>query len=648
MPIFLEQVVPRELPSSAAATAVKPRLPVSELISFGPDVAKNIKTKLTRKMGVGCVAHISGDGTTFRQVVAVPVVSINLSNQLVRPLKGHLLNLLIERANGQVITLCFLDRQPNWLDLPQFFGMLEEALPDRLDTARGITHIEESIAKSVGFTVSLSEVTLDGAGSCFYKNAVAALGAVIVADTISAPEDTSCDIKLIHSEVNRVLTKQLHEATSSFVLKLDSRIVAAIVRSGEILTTERYNRYRCLGPAKRDRRLQAAEAFPLLGDILIDKQRLSALVRRTVDRKQPLIPAISKTFQVSHEVVRWMIGKDINLVGRGWSGRVAELTKLLGNVCPEHRPRSAEDWSAFSDACYAIEQLEARCQGSPFVERVSATASLMRDVARRGWQTTRNRLNSMGTSMSDLADMSDVIDEIVQVLADHVGEGGVLSDLLHDELLPPVKALYFSVGIFRQLQASMRWHQLMLEPDIQTPSPIAHAAPSLHSWPAPFDGLLDVNGLIAVCLINPTQLRDEGVRMQHCVRNYIDHCLYYGSTIISIRHQDGTRLSTAELTLAVSQTDVLRFEVRQHRGYKNTEAPTDAVDALAKLLTVVNGRELLPRLQYMHTALKHRKAIRRDRPSTISDQQRIDRLKQSLKLHVGYEHFYDIALQMAK
>jgi hypothetical protein len=616
---------------------------------------------------------VVGDGASFRQAVVAPVVGTSFVDWVITPRKGHLLNLLVERTNGQIIALCLIDDMPEQLHLDRFMRQLETASPhyigvdlDALKLKATISELmwsippclypdphklEATISKAVGCTVTLEEPSLDANGLRFYSNAIPELAAAMLAGFMKKNKlDTLWDIEEAKACVTRNLSNQLDTALKQFLRGLDARIISAITRSGSTRTILRYNQYRCLGNAMRHRCLQAAEAFPLIGTILVDGSEQYSSIRRAVELKLPLIPALSKALKVPQEVIRWLMGNDMvgdGLVGFRWVGRLEELARRLSQLCPEHRPDTSNDWIAFGEFVDVTGQLETRSGGSVFLKKETATAGLARQIGKIGWCHAKNRLESMGAQVSGIADMADLINEIVQVLAEHIGEGGTLSEVLHDNLVLAIKKLYFSVGINRQLKASLRWHQLMLEPDEVANEQTNAAHISLHSWPAPFDGVLEIDGLVAVCLTNPQQLKDEGVHMQHCVRNYTDHCLYYGSTIVSFRRHDGARVSTAELYIVGNPPDSPRFEVRQHRGYKNAEPPLDAVTALEKLLPLINGREIALRRQFMHRALKERKAFRRDRPSVATDPQRIEKLKKALKVHVGYERFYEEALRVA-
>jgi len=595
------------------------------------------------------IVHVAGDGVSFRQAVAAPVAAKQCEGQTITARHGNLPNVLIERCNGQILCVRLLDDTPQRIHLDQMMQLMATALPECIENAADYHQAETLIEKISGCQVTIEDCVLDTCARGFFASAIAELTSSLFAGAAAGSiPDSILEEPPTYSRAAEILRAQLGNALETFVRRLDARIVSALARSGSPVTVARYNRYRHLGNAARHRRLQAAEAFPLIGAILIDKDRQHAHLRRAIDRRLPLTPAIGKILQVPPEVIRWLMGKDIERVGTSWTERAGELAQLLSHICPEHRPATPEDWSAFGDFAAAVMEMDARNQGSPFLERVTATDAILRQIGGMGWHRAKVRFETMGIAITDVADMTDMIDEIVQVLAEHIGEGGVLGELLHDELVPHVKKLYFSVGIMRQLKASLRWHRLMLDPGEPVDAQVCAASPSMHSWPAPFDGVLDIDGLAAVSLTNPQQLKDEGMHMQHCVRNYAAHCLYYGSTIVSLRRHDGLRLSTAELNLAGGSSGALRFEVRQHRGPKNATPHADAVAAFVKLLTLLNGPGAASRRQLMHSALKQRQAVHRDRTSIASDPRRMEKLKRALVLHVGYEHFYEEGLRVAR
>ncbi len=596
------------------------------------------------------IVHLVGTKSSFRQAVIAPVVGNSLLCQVVEIRMGCLLNLLIERANGQLLAICMLDNRQQQIDLCRLVQKIETALPQVGVVPGDATTLEIAISNAIGCTVTIEEVTLDIVRPGFYSNAITGLSRSILSQVVaqSTVNTPISDIEFARIKTASALDQQLSCARQQFLARLDSSICTAITRAGAELTSRRYNSYRGLGKSLRLRRLQSAQAFPLIGAMQIDPVKHCSYIRRAVDRKLPLIPALARGLGVPMETVRWLMGKDIECVGQCWSERVGELAKNLALICPEHRPQTSHDWTVFSDFVSSVEQLDARLGGSPFLQRVEITSGLMRQFGKIGWSQTNGRLATLGAGVSDLPDMSDLILEAVQVLAEQIGEGSALTETLHDELVPHMKKLFFSVGITRQLQASLRWHQLMLRPDRPLIENNRVVPASLHIWSAPFDNPLEIGGVVAVCLTNPQQLKDEGEKMHHCVSNYADYCLYYGSTIISLRELGGTRISTVELCLTEDLSHVLRFTLRQHRGQQNVAPPVRAALAVKELLSVVNARNAEPLRQQIYREQSERKAFRRARTCNTIEPRRLDNLKQALRVHVGYDRFYEVALQVVQ
>jgi len=600
-------------------------------------------------MGGAYIRHVVSDGTYFRQATLAPVAKLQQESAvIISPVQGSLLNVLIERVNGQLLAMCLIDEinTPICLDLlmAQIEATLSKCSMSKLESSR----VETLIENSVGYRIALLDATLEMEGSGFYSNAVAGLcESMLKGDEWQASTEASSLNRLQMPCIASDINEQLRSALETFRAGLDTRILSAIGRSGGELTIQNYNRYRSLGNTARHRRLQAAEAFPLIGQLLTNVDKQSSSIRRAVDRQMPLIPVLSRFFKVPQEMIRWLMHIDISHIGQCWYGQLEEMTKSISLLCPEHRPHTTDAWSSFYDFATEISHLESRSSGSPFLERVSVREGLMREIGKMGWARVKSRLETFGAVVSDLADISDVIHEIVEVLASHIGEDGPLSEILHDELLGPMKKLYFSVGLVRQIKASQRWHQLMLATQTLPSEDVGAGPVSLTSWAGPFDDVLELNDLVAVCLTNRQQLNDEGNQMRHCVSNYTDYCLYYGSTIISLRRPDGVRVSTVELNMVGSPSNALRFEVRQHRGHNNTEPPLEAVNAMQMMLRLLNGKGFTQRRHLVYQSQAERRAFRRNRKSPAYEQHRAEKLKQALKSHVGYNRFYEVALQVA-
>ena len=212
---------------------------------------------------------------------------------------------------------------------------------------------------------------------------------------------------------------------------------------------------------------------------------------------------------------------------------------------------------------------------------------------------------------------------------------------------------FLETGLLKQLRASLRWHQLQLmsPADDQAAAPVADdgaerddAAAQLTRWPAPLDRPAKLGALTAHFLTTASALRDEGLRMEHCVGSYASRCLFDGATIVSLRGNDGRSLSTAELRL-VGSGEQLAFELVQHKALRNASPSPLATQALAQLLCRLGEDGLQPRLQEMREQLVKRRALddnrRRWLAATPLAPHRLHCLKSALKLHVGYPRFLE-------
>lgn len=611
--------------------------------------SSGFEQQLVAAMARQRITHLPGDGKSFRQAVLAPLEGICQAEPGWVMRSGVLRHLLIERPGGQVLALCLMADDQRPLHLSDFMRRLEAVLRRSDVKALPAPEQELAISRALACMVCLEDVSLASDCPGFYANAIPGLAALLLAGIFTDSTPDACpDLAAAQARLAAALHDQLRAALQHFKAGLDARIAAAIARAGGVLTTPGYNRYASLGHALKLRRLQAAEAFPLIGDRLGSADKPFAAVRRAVDRKLPLLPVLAKGFQTRPEVIHWLMHKDIDCVGESWAARPAELAQTLALVCPEQRPGSSADWAAFTAFSAGCAELDRRNSENRHLERVDASATLLGQIAVIGWQRTQQRLATLGIVSADLPDMADLIDEIVALLALHIGAEGTRSEVLVDDLAAPVKKLFFSIGIVRQLRASQRWHQLLLQADAPPPAGQgAVPAPPQQGWPAPFEGTLDLDGVLALGLTNPAQLKDEGQQMQHCVRQYEDHCRYWGSSIVSLRLPGGQRLSTIELMLTGQPTHPLHFAVRQHRGPQNTDPPAAAQAAVTRLLRLINDRSTAPHRQYLFQAQTERKAARSRQSDNTLDPQRLHRLRQALALHIGFERFEEAAARHA-
>ena len=332
-------------------------------------------------------------------------------------------------------------------------------------------------------------------------------------------------------------------------------------------------------------------------------------------RASGLWPALADTVGVPEEAVRWLRGKTADEISDAWIGRIPELLHSLARLPPEKRPVSRDEWTAYTDFAQVIER----------VSSAQRRTAWLRDLARQGWVAARQKFAALGAVPSDLLEIVDLLREIVGAVG-----GELLPQLAaypHDDdpdwrkMSDAVATLFLETGLLKQLRA--------------TP---------IDRGPAPLDHPLKLGALTAHFLTTSSALRDEGLRMAHCVGSYASRCLFDGATIVSLRSDDGRSLSTAELRLTGSG-ERLAFEVVQHKALRNASPTPQAEQALTRLLERLAEDGLQPRLQEIREQLVQRRALddnrRRWLAATPLAPHRLHCLKAALKLHVGYQRFLD-------
>jgi hypothetical protein len=125
------------------------------------------------------------------------------------------------------------------------------------------------------------------------------------------------------------------------------------------------------------------------------------------------------------------------------------------------------------------------------------------------------------------------------------------------------------------------------------------------AWPAWFKRVKASNGIIIEPLCSSAALREEGALMHHCVGGYDRECLAGRTQVFSVRSAQGERLSTLQLNLHKAYGGTFRFSQAQHLAACNSEPPPEAVQAVKKLLTAMNGGKVPHRAG---AALEHRGA----------------------------------------
>ena len=588
--------------------------------------------------------RVAGDGATFRQALCFPVSGL-ASDGFITPVPGASPYLLVELVSGHLVGLRLADCMPGRFSPAALLQRIEtslERLPQGIASWPGI---ERSIAMMTRRRIVLVDFVLQADATPFWREYYAQGEARLAQALFRGQQATAQRHRQpAVAALIEIQSDHYRAAIDGFIDGLDGDIVKSIRASGLAPSVARYNSYRRGEASAARNRIQAAAAVPLLGYLLGEENHRAARLRRLVDGGQPLWPALADTVGVAEEAVRWLRGKTADEISDAWLGRIPELLQSLARLPPEKRPKNRDEWTAYTDFALVLERVSSPQRHDLW----------LRDLARQGWIAARQKFAAIGAAPSDLLEIVDLLREISGAV------GGELLPLLDgyrqnddpewQRVSAAVETLFLESGVYKQLRASLRWHELQLLPPIEeeAEAPAANegadTATRLDHWPAPLSGPLKLGALFAHFLTTTSELRDEGLRMEHCVGSYASRCLFDGTTIVSLRSKDGRSVSTAELRL-VGSGERLSFELVQHKAQRNGCPSTLAAQAMAKLLGRLAEDELQPRLQEMREQLTQRRALDANRQRWQSETprapNRLHCLKTALKPHVAYERFLD-------
>lgn len=427
-------------------------------------------------------------------------------------------------------------------------------------------------------------------------------------------------------------------ACADFLDRLDKDRIKAICVSGLSPRISTYNSF-YNSNANSIYRIQAAEAIPLLGYLLGADHHRAERLRHLVDEGQPLWPALADTLSVPEETVRWLRNKTADEVGDAWLGRIHTLLPDLSSLPPEKRPKTHDEWTAYTDFILALNQ-----HGAASIKKI-----WLKDLARLGWVQARQKFAAMNASPSDLLEIHDFSGSLTEAIYYELLPAGQQDIRLRDDdnwskLSHAIDQLFYETSILKQVRASLRWHELQLRPVEEEISDESPDNRDLSNWPAPLPEPLQLDQLYAHFLITPAQLKDEGMRMQHCVGSYEYRCLFGGSNIVSFRGRSGRSVSTAELRMD-ERGKQIRMAVVQHKAHRNGTPSPVAAGALYQLLSTLNDETMQPRLQEMRDQLAQRQSRDKESRKWLAYRpnapERLRLLEAALKLHVGYERFLE-------
>ena len=588
-------------------------------------------------------AHVVGDGETFQQALCFPLGGLAQAD-FIQPTTSAAPYLLVEMLTGHLVCLRLADCTANRFSLSTFLRSIERPLERLPQGAAAWPGIQKSIEMMARRRVVLVDFVLKADEKHFWRECYPQGDAWLTEMLFRGlPPIAPLRRKQAVTALIDIQSAHYRAAITDFIAGLDNEVIQAIYATGQPPSLSRYNTYR-RGEATAARyRIQAVEAVPLLGYMLGEENHRAARLRRLVDSGTPLWPALADTSGVTEEAVRWLRGKTADDVSDAWLGRIPELLQSLAHLAPEKRPKTRDEWTAYTDFALVL----ARVSSS------NRHRCWLRDLARLGWGAARQKFEAMHATPSDLLEMTDLLREITGAvggeLLPHIADFWREDDREWLQVNEAVETVFLEASLLKQIRASLRWHELQLMPPIEEyateeDNPAANAVARLDYWPAPLIGSIKLGGLTAHFLTTTAQLRDEGMRMEHCVGSYTGQCLFNGANIVSLRNDDGRSVSTAELRM-LGHSKRLELGVVQHKAQRNSSPSAQAEKALSYLLSKLNADGMQQCLQQMLEQLRQRRALDDNRRhwlgETPNSPNRLRCLKAALKLHVGYDRFLD-------
>ncbi len=581
------------------------------------------------------VARINGAGKAYRQALCFPVAGTVPNTDSIKPFPGMPPHALIELPSGHILGFQLNDVMPNKLSLSAFISSIERYLELLMQRdAYRWSAIQQMIEGQQRQRIKLFDFVLEDGPEVFWQEYFRQGATRLANQALRGVPFTDAGRKKVIKALFDIHSQHYRKICADFLHHLDTDRVKAILLSNLPPKISTYNQFQNSN-ANSIYRIQAAEAVPLLGYLLGVTDHRAERLRLLVDDGQPLWPALADTLGVPEETVRWLRNKTAEQVGEAWLGRIHELLPDLAKLPPEKRPKTRDEWTAYTDFILVLNDPWNGCSR----ERKSAWLS---DLARLGWIQARQKFAAMNAAPSDLAEISDLVLGLSMAICSELLPQR--DDKKSEAISEAVNKLFFETSILKQLRASLRWHELQLHPPEEEATEEALDNRELSSWPAPFPQPVKLGRLTAHFLVTPAQLKDEGMRMQHCVGNYDYHCLFHGSNIVSFRDGHGRSISTAELRLEDGGKTV-RMRTAQHKARNNATPSQESATALYQLLALLNDEKLQPQLREMREQLLQRQA--RDQDSqrwhdfAPNAPERLRILRAALKVHVGYERFIE-------
>lgn len=327
-------------------------------------------------------------------------------------------------------------------------------------------------------------------------------------------------------------------------------------------------------PLVRRNRRQAVDTFPIIAYLLATDADIPnpAQIKLAIDHGYPLVEALSSILGIGKPAVRCLRGVAAGLPGAVWMERPADLFVTLDRLSPTNMPRSEADWKHLSELATACAQLADDEALSPPCSSDSSHPiawHVFQGLCSAGYETSVKRLRR---ELGEGPDAWIGMKEYLRFVTTWIDSGAGFCEMNHHlhslargRLREEFLERYSAIELIRQ---SIRWRREMEK--LRKAGTGSDLPPESYEWPA-LPGLpLQVNDRLVVSLTSAAELKQEAMRLDHCVDMFFEVCVLGRCHILSMRTLDGESISTAEISLGRDEQGRMAPEVHQHQAAGNS------------------------------------------------------------------------------
>jgi len=604
-------------------------------------IAEDFRAQFRRVAETPLAHAIEGDQLSFQQALIFPLAHSYSGGDPIT-YAGVAPLLILELTNGYLVAVQIRDCSSGRCSLFPLVSQLANYFEDIQVNPREMASAEGYFRRLFRRNIVCIDLELHDFASS-YQKLFPALDEKVANRLFGGISGTSAIARReVKSVSRRFLTEGIEQTFSKFIDRLDPTLCSLVRARGQSLSVNRYNQYCGRARSSVDFLLQALKVIPLLNSLLDGNGFESKRLQHLIADGQPLWPALVSVYRVPEETLRWLRGKDFDLIGHGWHDRLPQLLGFLGKLPPEKRPLTSDDWRIFNGFALNFDDQE---DGEIQNTWLSA-------LARMGWQKAQRKMEAMQATVADVQVIPELIEEICSAIMVKLFPDTPEWQRHENPDWPTVhRAVYKSYlasALMKQLRASMDWHTLQLEIIEKAADATLTPVVQENAWPVPLIAPMRLGNIYAHFLGDKMQLQEEGQRMHHCVGSYSGRCMLENTSIVSLRSQQGRSLSTAHLKL-IKNADSFLFSVREHKGPGNTAPSELCADALEALLRHLHSEIMKPVLKELHARQLARAHAANVRSHLLAEHplssRRFGLLQKSIAPLGGFERFLTAAQQ---